>query len=118
MTKFQSAAANIEAVVHSNDRQVLTLDVFANEEVIHDVFAVVLQDLFELINVVVLVRHDQVRHRQDLRVVLVRFGLLRVKRVDIRLHQPERQYKKDEMSHMLARGMTKLYIKKPINSCT
>ena len=60
----------------------------ADEEIIHDVLSVILKDLLELVDVVVLVCHDEVRHRQDLWVVLVRLGFLRVERVDIRLHQP------------------------------
>ena len=62
-----------------------------DEEVIHDVLSVILEDLLKLVDVVVLVGHDQVRHGQDLGVILVRLGLLRVERVDVGLHQPEKK---------------------------
>lgn len=62
------------------------LDVLADEGVVHDVVAVVLEDGLEVVDVVVLVGLHQVGHGQDLRVVLVRLGLLRVERIDSRFH--------------------------------
>ena len=64
----------------------------ADKWVIHQVPAVCLQDLLELLYVVVLVRHDELGHCLDLRVVLVRLRLLGVERVDSRLHQHVRQH--------------------------
>ena len=46
-----------------------------------------LQNLFKLVDVIVLVSSHQVGHSQYLSVVLVGFGLLGVKRIDSRLHQ-------------------------------
>ena len=76
------------AECHRLQHRGLTLDVLPDKEVVHDVLSVVLEDLLKLVNVVVLVGHDQVRHGQDLGVILVRLGLLRVERVDVGLHQP------------------------------
>ena len=53
------------------------LYVFPDELVLHDGLPVVLQDLLELVDVVILVRRDEIRHRQDLRVALVGLRLLK-----------------------------------------
>ena len=53
------------------------LDVFPDEEVLHDGLPVVLQNQLELVDVVVLVRRHQVRHCHDLLVVLVGLSLLK-----------------------------------------
>ena len=82
-------------IARPSDGSPLTLDVFADEEVVHDVPAVVVEDLLELADVVVLVGHDEVGHGQDLGVVLVRLGFLRVERVDVRLHQPGETTRRD-----------------------
>lgn len=57
-----------------------------DESVVHDAL-VLLEDALELGDVVVLVGADQVRDGKDLGVVLVGLGLLRVERVDGRLHE-------------------------------
>ena len=50
-----------------------------DERVLHDGLAVLLQDLLKVVDVIVLVGRHQVRHCQDLGVILVRLGLLRHK---------------------------------------
>ena len=52
-------------------------DVFPDEEVLHDGLPVVLQNEFELVDVVILVRGYEIRHRQDLRVVFVGLRFLK-----------------------------------------
>ena len=52
-------------------------DVFPDEEVLHDGLPVVLQNELELIDVVILVRGYEIRHRQDLRVVFVGLRFLK-----------------------------------------
>ena len=52
-----------------------------DERIIHDLFAIVLQNLLELIDVMLLVSLNKVRHCRDLRVLLVRFGFLQVNKV-------------------------------------
>ncbi len=47
-----------------------------DECVLHDGLAVLLEDLLEVVDVVVLVGRHQVRHRQDLGIILVRLGFL------------------------------------------
>ena len=51
------------------------------------IFVKNLQNLFKLVDVIVLVGGHQVGHGQYLSVVLVRFGFLGVKWIDSRLHQ-------------------------------
>mmetsp|Transcript_11885 Transcript_11885/g.30096 ORF Transcript_11885/g.30096 Transcript_11885/m.30096 type:complete len:360 (-) Transcript_11885:417-1496(-) len=68
------------------------LDVVADERVVHDGLAVVPQHFLELADAVLLVRRDQIRHGQHLWVVLVGLGLLRIKRVHLRLHQHIRKH--------------------------
>ena len=52
-------------------------DVFPDEEVLHDGLPVVLQNELELVDVVILVRGYEIRHRQDLRVVFVGLRFLK-----------------------------------------
>ena len=59
----------------------------SDEGIVHDRLPVLLEDFLKVVDVVVLVGGNQVGHGQDLRVVLVGFGLLGVKRIDSRLHQ-------------------------------
>ena len=63
------------------------LDVLPDEGVVHDGLPVLLEDLLEVVDVVVLVGGHQVCHGEDLRIVLVGLGLLRVERVDAGLHE-------------------------------
>ena len=53
------------------------LYVFPDELVLHDGLPVVLQNQLELVDVVVLVRGYEIRHRHDFRVVFVRLRLLK-----------------------------------------
>ena len=50
---------------------------FPDEEVLHDGLPVVLQNELELVDVVILVRGYEIRHRQDLRVVFVGLRFLK-----------------------------------------
>ena len=50
---------------------------FSDEGVLHDGLPVDLQDLLKVVDVIVLVGGHQVRHRQNLDVVLVRLCFLR-----------------------------------------
>ncbi len=51
-----------------------------DECVLHDGLAVLLEDLLEVVDVVVLVGRHQVRHCQDLGIILVRLGFLQQNR--------------------------------------
>ena len=57
------------------------LDVFPDEGVLHDGLPVHLENFFKVVDVIVLVGRDEVGHGQNLRVILVRLGLLNVKRL-------------------------------------
>ena len=48
----------------------------SDEGIVHDRLPVLLEDFLKVVDVVVLVGGNQVGHGQDLRVVLVGFGLL------------------------------------------
>ena len=52
-------------------------DVFPYEKILHDGLPIVLQNQLELVDVVVLVRGYEIRHRHDFRVVFVRLRLLK-----------------------------------------
>ena len=64
------------------------LYMFSNEGVVHDIVPVVFEDRLEFVDIVILVRHHEVRHGKDLWVVLVWFRFLRVERIDARFHKP------------------------------
>mmetsp|Transcript_6199 Transcript_6199/g.18622 ORF Transcript_6199/g.18622 Transcript_6199/m.18622 type:complete len:271 (+) Transcript_6199:155-967(+) len=63
------------------------VEVHLDECVAHDGRVVALEDALELADLVVHVRGEQVGHREDLGVVLVRLGLLRVEGRDVRVHE-------------------------------
>ena len=60
---------------------------FTNKRIIHNSLPVLFQNLFKVVDVIVLISGHQVGHGQDLGVVLVRFGLLGIEGIDVRLHQ-------------------------------
>lgn len=68
------------------------VDIRPNERVVHDRRPVFSQNLLKLANVPALVGAHKVGHRHNLRVVLVWLSLLRVKGVDLGLHQHVGQY--------------------------
>ena len=63
------------------------LDVLANELIVHDRLPVAAQDRLELFDVVVLVGADEIGHRLNLGIGLVRLCFLRIERIDGRTHE-------------------------------
>mmetsp|Transcript_58376 Transcript_58376/g.133956 ORF Transcript_58376/g.133956 Transcript_58376/m.133956 type:complete len:410 (+) Transcript_58376:422-1651(+) len=63
------------------------LNVHLDVGVAHNRARVLLEDPLELSDLVAHVRRDQIGHRHNLGVVLVRLRLLRIERVDVRIHE-------------------------------
>lgn len=87
--KLKIHEGNNLVILSSMQAWTLTFNMFPYERVIHDVTTVLLQNSLKLVDVIVLVGWDKVCHSKYLRIILVRFCFLRVKRVDARLHEPK-----------------------------
>lgn len=66
----------------------LTFNVLLDERIGHNVVSIVAQNWFKLVDVIVLIRNDQIGHGQNFRIIFIWFGFLWIKRIDARFHEP------------------------------